>query len=135
MMLQHVGSLIATERQNQAGSTDIVMLYMDTACRQSNRCNGNSGNAYPLRTIQGLRGTRTPPVQVFDETTRSISAIQGELGGSITFFQCSYEKCRLGWPEHGRDEALHKLVAAWHGLTLEVRHKVMELARSCPPVE
>jgi len=84
-MLQHVGSLIATERQNQADSTDIVMLYMDTACRLSNRCNGNSGNVYPLRTIQGSGGTRTRPVEVLDEKTRSKSAIQGVLGGSITF--------------------------------------------------
>jgi len=36
-----------------------------------------------------------------------------------------------GWPEHGReDEALRELVARWHGLTPEVRQRIMEVARS-----
>ncbi len=38
------------------------------------------------------------------------------------------------WPEHGREhEALQELVALWHGLTPEVRGKLMELTQTAQP--
>jgi hypothetical protein len=46
------------------------------------------------------------------------------------------EQCTQGLSDLCRDfVALRALVAAWHGMTPEVRHAIMELARSCRPVE
>jgi hypothetical protein len=50
---------------------------------------------------------------------------------STTFCpNCGYGMPPEGWPEHGREhEALRELVGVWHGLSPQVRQKIIKLVR------
>src|SRR5271165_5489434 len=89
-------------------------------------------------------GTRVPPeraghatsikIAVCDESQAAIyggggNCTRGPVSATLCPI-CGYDLHPEGWPEHGReDEAVHELVAAWHGLAPEVREKIMEMVR------
>jgi hypothetical protein len=119
------------EERTEAPSRDGPKLSRDTRFPKFK-------NSCPNR--RGDEAAGNAPVSIIDVIYCNKMTCVNESGGggnctrgpvSATLCPiCGYDLHPEGWPEHGReDEAVHELVAAWHGLAPEVREKIMEMVR------